>query len=129
MSSSFSVPCLLPHVKLLECQIYLFVFLFVSLSLGLYILPFFKRKKRPKSPKGCLSMKDHDIFSKQKSQTRLFCIGKLCENNSHQLKRNDMGEESNVVLHSTPFYYLLLSIRDGNINMPTVCLILVSRLL
>ena len=32
---------------------------------------------------------------------------------THQLKRNDMGEESNVVLHTTPFYYLLLSIRDG----------------
>ena len=31
---------------------------------------------------------------------------------THQLKRNDMGEESNV-LRTTPFYYLLLSIRDG----------------
>ena len=82
-----------------------------------------QNKKRHQSPKGCLSMNDHDIFSKQKSQTRLFCIGKLCENNSHQLKRNDMGKESNVVLHTTQFYYLLLAVRHGNINMPTVCLI------
>ena len=94
----------------------------------LYLAILQKKKKRHQSPKGCLSTKDHDILSKQKSQTSLFCIGKLCENNSHQLKSNDMGEESNVVLHTTPFYYVLLSIRDGHINMPTVCFILVSRL-
>lgn len=38
-----------------------------------------------------------------------------------------MGGENNVVLHTTSFYCLLFSIRDGNINMPTFCFMSVSE--